>query len=182
MVYERLARGAQNFLLNDLQIDLGIRLCEHPVPLGTLLQAHDVQLIHAFNPDRLQVRQTQSTRIGSDDANFAIQATDLPCQQHLQQAGSKYRHARGRSQFPLEDGIEATTRGDGLYTLRHHRPGVGDHRCQNGRIWFLKNRMHIGTPDVLKPDRISIRRGVGAVARQGFELLEPPGHMPFFPT
>lgn len=182
MLIERSARRAENFLFNDVEIDLGIWFGEHPVPLRTLFETQDMQAIRACNADRGQVLRAQSPRVGSDDTNFVLQAANPPCQGHLQETRRKYRHANGFDQFPLEDGIESTTRGDGLDTLRYHRPGVGDHRTEHGLIRVFKYRVNIGTTHGMEPDRVTIRRGIGAVATQEFKLLQAPGHLPCFPA
>lgn len=138
--------------------------------------------MRACDANRCQMLWTKSPCVGSDDADFALRAVDPPCKGHLQETGREYRYACGPGQFPLEDGIESTARGYGLDTLRYHLPGIGNHRTKHRLIWVFKNRMDIRTAHRVEPDRVSIRRGIGAVANQGLKLLQAPGHLPFFPA
>src|SRR5450759_1889834 len=175
MRIERSTRRAQNFIFNCVQINLSIRFGEHPVPFGTLLQAYDVQAIRACDANRLQVLRTKSTRVGCDDADFAFRAVDLPYKGDLQETGRKYRHAHSPGQFPLEDGIESTTRGYCLDSLRHHRPGIGNHCAQNSLIWLFKNGADVGTRHAMESDSVFIRCWICAITKQGLKLHQALG-------
>jgi hypothetical protein len=62
MLLKRTKRRTQNFLLDDIEVDLGIRFGEHPVPFRALLQAQDVQAVHAHNAGIPQVSRSLWTR------------------------------------------------------------------------------------------------------------------------
>ena len=124
----------------------------------------------------------QVVGIGSQNGHFALAAHDGLRERHLQQRTGKHHLGYRGGQALLIIGVEAAAGGNGLHTLGCQFLAYADILVQQLLTGVCLHRFHVGALDVHQLHSKGIGCGIGAVARQSFQLHQGVTYLAGFPA